>query len=188
MDRNLLRFPELVQKHFVFLEPHGFHCVRSKTTFVRFESSLLFLNIYHGRSSFEIGLELGRLGKDEDERQPYPMSALLGVAGVPTAREYRDYAARTPRGVDIGISTLANKFQEYIVSNFQNKEFFRLLKKQREIWNNDFAHEVNLRQVRRKLDAAWRTKDYEKVVELLEPLRAELTPVELKKLEYAKKK
>ncbi len=47
--------------------------------------------------------------------------------------------------------------------------------------------QVDLGHAREKLDAAWHAKDYAKVVELLDPLHADLTPVELKKLEYAEK-
>jgi hypothetical protein len=46
---------------------------------------------------------------------------------------------------------------------------------------------VNLTQVRRQLEIAWHAKDYPKVVTLLHPLRATLTPTELQKLEYAEK-
>jgi len=187
MDRAGLRFAELTQRHFAFIEAQGFQRVRGEPTFVRFESPALFLNIYHGRSSFEIGAELGRLGNENDEKQPYPMSALLGAAGVPTAKEYRDYATHTPDGVDEGLAKLAKLFRDHVSQNLHNADLFRVLKEQRRAWAEDFAQEVNLRQTRRKLDSAWHAKDYAKVVELLNPWRDALTPTELHKLEYAEK-
>lgn len=187
VDRSSLRFAELAQKHFAFLEAQGFGRVRSEPTFVRFESRSLFINIYHGRSSFEIGAELGRVGNGEDEKQPYPMSALLGVAGVPTAKEYRDYATHTPDGVNEGLEKLATLFRDHVSPNLQNAGLFQLLKEQRQTWAADFADEVNLRQARRKLDAAWHAKNYAEVVALLRPLRDALTSIELHKLEYAEK-
>lgn len=187
VDRSGLRFAELVQKHFAFLEAQGFRRVRSEPTFVRFESRSLFINIYHGRSSFEIGAELGRREDSEDEKQPYPMSALLGVAGVPTAKEYRDYATHTPDGVNEGLGKLAELFRDHVSPNLQTAGLFQLLKQQRQTWASDFADGVNLRQARRKLDAAWHAKDYAEVVALLRPLRDALTPTELHKLEYAEK-
>lgn len=187
VNRAILRFAELVQKHFAFLEAQGFRRVRTEPTIVRFESPSLFINIYHGRSSFEIGAELGRLEVDEDEKQPYPMSALLGVVGVPMAKEYRDYATRTPDGVNEGLAKLAKLFREHISQNLQNTGLFQLLMEQRKAWGNDFAQEVNLSQARHKLETAWHAKDYNRVVELLYSLRDALTPTELQKLDYAEK-
>jgi len=186
-NRTSLRFADAAEKHFAFLEAQGFQRTQSEPAFVRFESSTLFINIYHGRKSFEIGAELGRRGNAEDEKQPYPMSALLGVAGVPTAKDYRDYATHTPDGVNEGLGKLAELFRDHVCRNLQNARLFQLLKEQRQAWASDFADGVNLRKARRKLDAAWHAKNYAKVVELLEPLRTDLTSTELKKLEYAKK-
>jgi hypothetical protein len=66
-------------------------------------------------------------------------------------------------------------------------DVFERLRVQRQAWTRDFAREVNLYQARRKLDAAWHDKNYAKIVELLEPICEELTSIELKKLDYAKK-
>lgn len=186
--RSALGFAACVGKHFAVLEEQGFLRVRNLPTLVRYESRSLFINIYHGRSSYEIGAELGRLGKVEDERQPYPMSALLGAAGSPAAKSYRDYATHTAEGVNDGVAKLADMFHRYVNRKLlQSTDLFRLLEKQREAWGEDFAREVSLTQARRKLEAAWRAKDYARVVEVLEPLRASLSVVELKKLAYSKK-
>lgn len=50
-----------------------------------------------------------------------------------------------------------------------------------------FAKEVLLDQVKPAAEAAFRAKDYAKAVNLYESVRDDLTPVELKKLNYAKK-
>lgn len=185
-NRAELRFPDLVLKHFVFLKSYGFLCTRNEQTFVRFESPPLFINVYHGRSSFEIGAEFGRIGKEDE--QPYPMSALLEVAGIPTAKEYRDYATHSLDGVNDGLGKLAKLFHEHIGLIFKNESIFQSLKEQRNARARDFAQEINLLQMRRKLEGAWQTKDYAKVVELLNPWRMAITPIEQKKLEYAKLK
>jgi hypothetical protein len=187
MNRANLRFSELAQVHFAFLPAQGFTCVRSDSTFVRFESSSLFINIYHDFLSFEIDVEIGRLGNGNDEKQPYPMSALLEAAGVPTAEKYRSYATRTPDGVDEGLTKLAKLFSDYVSQNIQNAELFRVLKEQRQARIHEFAQEVKFRQMRQKLDIMWHAKDYAGVVKLLFPLRDVLTPIELHKLKYAEK-
>lgn len=182
--RAELRFSDLVLNYFKFLKTYGFLCAKSEQTFVRFESPPLFINVYHGRSSFELGAEFGRIGKDEE--QPYPMSALLEVAGIPTAKEYRDYATHTLDGVNDGLDKLAKLVREHIGLIFKNESIFQILKEQRNVRAKNFAQEINLLQMRRELEGAWQTKDYPKVVELLTPWCMAITPIELKKLQYAK--
>jgi hypothetical protein len=42
--------------------------------------------------------------------------------------------------------------------------------------------------MRKDVDAAWHQKDFKRVLELYAPLKAYLTPAEIKKLEYARKR
>jgi hypothetical protein len=60
-----LGFVALVTKHFAFLLRLGCAVVRREDTFVRFESDTVFVNVYHGRSSYQVGLELGRIQESE---------------------------------------------------------------------------------------------------------------------------
>jgi hypothetical protein len=62
-DRWKLGFKEAVLKNFAFLVSNGFKAVRQDVTFVRYESQVAFVNIYHGRGSFEVGVEIGRLDR-----------------------------------------------------------------------------------------------------------------------------
>lgn len=58
--RAKLRFAEAVRREFEFLERiFGFRCTEESPTFVRYESDYVFVNVFHGRGSFEIGIELG---------------------------------------------------------------------------------------------------------------------------------
>ena len=66
-DCTSLRFAETVEENFSFLQGHGFKRVQSEPAFVRFESSCIHLNVYHGRQSFEVGLEISPVGADSDD-------------------------------------------------------------------------------------------------------------------------
>lgn len=59
-DRSGLGFDDAVVKQFVFLESFGLFVTRSEPTFVRYESEERFVNVFHGRLSYEIGVEVGR--------------------------------------------------------------------------------------------------------------------------------
>ncbi len=56
-----LGFVDFVLEAFAFLLRLGFVIARREGTFVRFESDVVFINVYHGRSSYHVGLEVGRI-------------------------------------------------------------------------------------------------------------------------------
>jgi hypothetical protein len=184
-DRSVLRFPEEVTDRFSFLETLGFRCVRSEATFVRFESSRAGVNVYHGRRSFELGLEMESASSPTDA---YSFSEILRLVDREQGEQYRNYATHTAQGVAEGVGKLAELFQRCIAVGILNdKQLFSRLKLQRGELARNYALETQLEQARRKSEAAWRTKDYAAVVEALKPLRAALTATEVGKLEFAEK-
>lgn len=186
-DRRKLRFAEAVEEQFGFLQEHGFRRVQSEPSFVRFESRHAYVNIYHGRQSFEIGLEVGSFIVGEEETS-YSMSEIIRLVEPSKADGYRNYAARSLNDVTEGVRALALLFRRYFEAGvLDDSDLIERLRKDRETWSWKYAKEVNLTHARQNLDIAWRAKDYAKVVELLRPLRDALTPTELHKLEYAER-
>jgi hypothetical protein len=57
--RGHLGFPQAVRDAFRFLQTFGFKEVGADDTIVRYATERVFLNIYHGRSSYELGIEIG---------------------------------------------------------------------------------------------------------------------------------
>src|SRR5262249_5738731 len=45
-----------------FLYDAGFKLVKEEITFLRYESPRVFINVYQGRASYEVGIEFGRIG------------------------------------------------------------------------------------------------------------------------------
>ncbi len=186
LDRQTLHFAEAVEGNFRFLSAHGFKRTEHEPTFVRFESGGVHVNVYHGRKSFELGLEIGPSAHRDES--PYSMSEIIRLIEPGKADEYRNYAARDADGVRDGVRQLAAIFRRYVDAGvLDDANLLARLERQRQTWKNDFARDVNLTQARRRLDGAWHAKNYAEVVALLEPLRDALTPTELHKLEYAKK-
>jgi hypothetical protein len=59
-ERAGLGFREAAISAFAFLvEDFAFSCVQQQVTFIRYESNLVFVNVYHGRASFELNVEIG---------------------------------------------------------------------------------------------------------------------------------
>ena len=185
-DRSLLRFAEEVKDHFSFLETLGFRCARSEVTFVRFESPRVSINVFHGRHSFEIDLEIEPAQSSADA---YSFSEILRLVDRKGAEQYRNYATHTAQGVAEGVRCLAEGFHQCVDAGILNDDqLFSRLKLQKKELTEKYADEVELRQARRKAEAAWRTKDYAAVVKALKPLRAALTATEVGKLEFAERK
>lgn len=184
-DRSLLWFAEEVKTRFSFLETLGFRCVRSEVTFVRFESSRVSINVYHGRRSFEIGLEIESA---PSSTEAYSFSEVLRLVDRQQAEHYRNYATHTAQGVAEGVRRLAGLFHRCVAAGILNdNQIFSRLKLQREELSRQYALETQLEQARRISEAAWRKKDYATVVKALKPLRAALKASEVRKLEFAEK-
>jgi hypothetical protein len=184
-DRSLLRFAEEVKDRFSFLGTLGFRRVRSEPTLVRFESSKMSINVYHGRRSFEIDLEIEPAHSPADA---YSFAAILRLIDRQQLGHTRSYATHTAQGVAEGVRELAELFQQCIATGILNdSELFSRLKTQSAEWARDYAFETQLEQALKKFESAWATKDFGKVVQILAPFQEHLSQLNLKKLEYARK-
>lgn len=184
-DRPILRFAEEIKDRFSFLEPLGFRQICSAATFMRLESPSIGINIFHGRRSFEIGLEIySTLAPTET----YAIPEIVRLVDKGEGDQYKYYAAHTMQGVAEGVGKLAEHFQRCTAAGIlSDNQLFARLKQQRQELITRYALEVELRQARRNSEIAWCKKDYAAFVEALKPLRESLTPTELRKLEYAEK-
>lgn len=189
VDRLYLRFAEAVHKHFdLLLKEHGFKCVSSDQTFVRYESDEIFINVYHGRSSHEIGTEIGRLNHPDEVETGYSIGSFLQLIDPKQADSYRYFIARNPDAVEKGVSQLSELFKKYALSLLlSDKAIFTKLGKQRIVLTHAFAREVLVSQVRPEATEAFQRKDYQEAARLYESIKEDLTPTEVKKLQYAKK-
>lgn len=76
--RSELGFVQAVRSSFAFLEKVGLQVVREESTLVRFESCNRFVNVFHGRGSYELGVDFGRWvevgGERVEQRFLFPTS------------------------------------------------------------------------------------------------------------------
>jgi hypothetical protein len=177
-DRSFLRFPEEVIKRFIFLEALGFRRMNTKPTLVRYESSVIGINVYQGRQSYEIGLEIESLRKPTES---YSFSKILRLVDTQRAESYRKFAAHTVEGVAHGVEQLAELLHECTDKGALNsKQLFSRLKLQRADLTRNYALSVQLRQAREKAEVACARKEFGNLVKILSPFQEHLNPVELK--------
>lgn len=186
-DRLELRFVEAVQEEFRFLETHGYKCVWVEPTFIKYELGGFFVNVYHGRSSFELGVEIGQMNQADENGTGYSLTELLQFC-APEKKDRWYFAARTPADVKTGVGRMAEAFKQcsdLILSG--SPAVFDQLREQRKKWKYSFALDVLAKQTRPKAEMAFQKKRYAEAAKLYESIRAALTPTELKKLEYARR-
>jgi hypothetical protein len=84
-DRTELGFAKAVLQAFAFLTEYGYIVVRVEPTFVRYECGTRFVNVFHGRRSYALGVEFGDV---EVDSRAYSLkeirSALEGRGGRPS--------------------------------------------------------------------------------------------------------
>lgn len=181
-------FKEEVTRQFDFLKEHGFLLVHSEPPFVRFESRRACVNIYHERLSYEIGLNVGPL--PNAGQLSYSTSEIGSLLEPSIGSDiYRDFAATTVRGVAEGVQRLAKLLRHYVnLGLFQDICLFERLRENRKTLSIRFERQLRLSQMRIKLDLAWTARDFAEVAVILCPFQSSLTPTEMRKFKYAKKK
>lgn len=187
-ERAKLGFQEAVLSSFKFLTDLGFAPVEQKVTFVRYESSEIFVNVYHGRASYELGVEIGRL-KGPDEKDKLSIGSVVDWAGAYKVEGFGQHVmfqVGTREGVQEFVPKLASLVKKYAIPLLRHdaSAWSTALETQALRWT-EYVKETNLKSVRAKAEEAWQAKDYARVVELYAPVREELTEVEAKKLAYA---
>lgn len=187
-DRSVLGFAEAVANAFRFLvEDFGFKVVDTDATLVRYESDRVFLNVYHGRRSYEIGVEVGYLHERDANkyRLPEVLGAILGESGQQNAY-YLQSSNRD--GVRRCVETAAGLVEEHYGPVLRGDpialERVKVFSSKR---NEDYTREVVQQPIRDSADRAWRAKDFAMVAQYYGSIRKDLTPTERRRLEYAEK-
>ena len=182
-DRTRFDFANVVRQRFAFLADYGFHETESLPTIVRYRRGDLDLNVYHGRQSYEIGLQVGHA----DEQ--FSMSELVRAADPEAAERYRNAAATTPAALASGLERLAELVVRYGDRALRDDPgFFADLRRQRQFWAETYALDVLAAQTRPKAEAAFRDGRYREAAELYERIAARLSPAEKAKLAAARKR
>ena len=200
-DRSQLRFEETVLSAFAFLTvpPYGFKCEASEVTLVRYESANVFVNIYHGRSSYEIGCEIGLIperdgiapgheSEGEDPEEGFTIWEIARFEGAPGIDDRTFLQASTAERVEQLVPQLAQLVRTCASRALRGDlAYYTSLGQARTNWFENYMTDSRLERARADVARAWQTKNYAEVVRLFEPLTEELTPAESKKLEYARK-
>ncbi len=188
-SRSALGFREATLASFEFLRSHGFKPIEKGPTFVRFESQTGFVNVYHGRSSYEIGVELGLKASTEK----YGLDYIVSWAGK-SAWEAEGFGRGTIFQVSSRegvqrlvprVAELLRKYGDLFLGG--DADFYKQLDEANQRASAEYARQHLLRDVRKQAEAAWSEKAFARLIKLYESIQKELTAIEAKRLAYAQK-
>ena len=187
-NRAELRFVENAQTAFHFLvEELGFHLVKCEPpTFLRYQSNKLFVNVYHGRLSYEIDVEIGRLS-DPDQRRYWIADVLGAILGWKdkSMTYFQASNQKALRGcIQVIADLVAKHYRPMLAGDLSVLDRVAAYGSEK---NAAYTRQLVEQPVRDAAHKAWRAKDYVKVRELYGSIRDSLVPVERKRLEYAEK-
>ena len=187
-EREALGFARAVEQEFRFLvAEHGFDVVQVDVTLVRYESRNVFVNVYHGRRSYEINVELGRL--DDPHAHRYGLrDVLVALLGVPTWPNAYFLQSSNRDGVQWCVATAADLVKQHYgpVLRGDATALARVAESTSER-SGKYTREVVQRPVRDAAELAWHRKDLAAVARHYGLIRQDLTPFERRRLEYAEK-
>jgi len=189
-ERYKLGFREEVLSQFNYLiTEYGFQCVKTEVTLVRYESQKVFINIYHGRASYELNVEIGLLINSFIlGEQNYTLTELVELEGAPNGTYQAYFQVSSQAGVKKFVPIIAKYVKEHAHNILiGDKSTFERLAQIRTQMSDKYLVKMTLDRVRPRAEEAWKDKRYREFVELYEPIKNDISPTESKKLVYAKK-
>jgi hypothetical protein len=169
---------------------YGFRSVRTEATFVRFESEAVFVNVYHGRASYELGVEIGQPQKVTGlpaERR-FTLYEFVVLNNAEKVSGYTYYQVSRPELMGEFVNRLADLTKRYCgLALMGGPEIFEKVAQVRSRLSAQLMKEMALEGVRPQVDEAWRAKNFKRVIDLYESIEPHLTEAERKKLTYARR-
>jgi len=196
-DRSRLGFAEAVEANFGFLvREFGFRLVDVQSTFVRYESERAFVNVYHGRGSFELGVEFGRwIDIDGDlVEQKFPLGDVIALDHDLAAVGYRSFATTEKEPLGRFVAQLAEWTERFARRALEGDgATFDAVSLENARRSQEMQEGWRATRLRAAADEAWHNKDWGRVVdaygEMVSELRTvELKPSELRRLRYAQER
>jgi hypothetical protein len=176
-------FVDLVLRAFAFLPPLGFFVARREGALVRFEKDSVFVNVYHGHSSFQIGLELGRL-HEGDLYSLHELLSAVAPADIGRARcQATDPEVLAPCLASIA-ETIERNFGALLSGNanaFEKLGSAVFLLRQAGTLQAQFGAIID------HADRAWESKDLGKAAAPYEKGVPALDEARMRRLEYLRK-
>lgn len=187
-SREALGFVAAVRRAFApLVAEHRLNEVASDLNNVHYKSQAGWLTVTHDPLSFELDISFAPTEGGTD--RPFGMVDFIRVADWDRADTYRSFAATSPDGVHRGVEQLAGDLRRYAEPALRSDSaFVEHLTHAREEAIAEFGATVNRARDNQAADQAMRDHDWRRVLELYEPREDQLSRVERKRLDVARKR
>jgi hypothetical protein len=193
-NRSAIDFAAMVAVEFLeVVQRFAMEVVESGSTRVVFSAHDIFLVVYWGRGSFEVGAGVGTWESSNDHTtgdREIPVAFLFDhfVSGDTTIRP--PWVASSVEGVRVALRQLAIESRAVLEKAWTEDEGLSDAYRQWHAYIKVSSDEFLAARPRRMADAAWHARDYAAVVREYESIlerytHAKLSPSELAKLRYA---
>jgi hypothetical protein len=188
-EREAFNFVREVRSAFGFLHALSFATTVESATFVRYEAASVFVNVFHGRGSYELGVEIGHRvdvdGQFVDEK--FGLGDLVALSDAVEETDFRTYATTDPARLPEFLARLAEWTRYYGRAALTGEpavfELLRAAGLDRSVATQDASRATQLRAT---ADAAWRAREYARVIDSYNEMISELRTVELRQSELAR--
>jgi len=183
--RESLGFTEAVAQYIApLLIAKGFTCAEQTVYSVKFQSPDVALAVFHDPVSYEIDLVYA-LQASPSER--YDLRNMLDMVLGPDQQQQVYFQASERDRVVASIKTIADYLRKYGEKVLMgHPTTYQRIGEAARRRNEAYTRQVVQWPIRQAAEDAWQKHDYAKVRDLYEPIEDDLTPVEQKRLNYAR--
>lgn len=175
-----------VMKAFSPLRPYGFTCTHGSDSMVTLESDLVVMHVRYDRTrSFEVDVDI-RSKHEGYDHLSFSLRDIYREANVPDAEKHRfcqttDYAKVIQFLQETAV--LLNRYAQPVLKG--DRDAFQRLREDQARAAAEYTLSVNLGVDRKSAEAAWKVKDFDEYIRLMQPYQGHLSATDQKKLEYS---
>lgn len=187
--RRDFEFAALATDLFAFLPDSGLARVEADESRVRFASVQRFVNVYHARDSYEVGVEVGRWIKVDDQvvEQLFPLVYLHAVQTDET--ELDRIRSATDRGqLERELGRLASLLKVNLAPMVTEDQIFDRMAELNALLSQRYIEGIQATRLRERAEEAWSRKDFATVALSYAEMEQELPMAPLRASERARLK
>jgi len=181
-----LGFKALAESAFAFLRDRfGFRIESSEDTRLVFQGNGVFVAVFHGRSSFELGIEIGRTNVPGERFNWTEVLEVVAPEAAETARFQTSDTVGLARGLQ-HFSGLLALHGAHLLRNEPGS--FDSLREPIRRARQAYTDRRKFGAIKNRAQRAWQEKAWDEACTLYRSIRGELTEIESKRLEFLEKR
>lgn len=182
-------FPDVVIESFAFLEhDYGYQVTECGSTRVVYETDCVWIAVYYGRQSFELGVEFCRKQLGVEMTEVVRLSTVLAALVGPSHALPTFFQTSNSSVLVTSVRRIADIVRAECAPILAgDAKAFDQVARRAKVENEIAIRQLQVRPLRERAAMAWRDRNYTEYIANCEALGRDMTPVEAAKLAYARK-